>query len=420
MSVCIQCLNEIEGSIIDTNLCSTCQEAQYTICRECGGLFITNAMIIIEGSPPVCRRCHYHYNTYCYTCGTPSRSMTMVRDLGISYCRQCADQHLLVCCECNDSGTTDFRDIYPGIFCPSCMEEHIRLCINCDSYFRLEEGAEDTNGDPICYNCESDCITWTALEFNPIESNFDEIQSKRTFGIEIETARCNGFSKLKNDTIWGCTNDYSIAGKEFITPPLYGDEGLKLIRDFCDTANSLGWEVDSHCGLHLHIGIKHFNAVELRSLAYAYHITYGIWSKFVSYNRVSNSMCASPSYPQSDITNINIDDLEDWEYFVAARDRFDAVNWRAFLVHGTIELRLMDGTLSGELICNWIKAHVRFIDFVTKHNIDELDLLLDGDDYYQFTAITEIIGMDLADYYAQLAHSHDNNVRHNEKTLVLI
>ncbi len=423
MPACIHCLNEVEKCYRLRGLCGTCQETQSVICYRCQQPFPHDNMVIINGDQPYCQLCHSFWHQFCDACGIPHDTPDMVHIDDIFYCTNCAHQNLLTCCECGDT-SADFRPINLGIFCPSCLEEYIGCCHNCDCYCRLTDGGEynteDNNEVTLCYTCELGCITWPVKEFKPDQSNFNEIQSIRTFGIEIETSKCNRFSELKKDTIWGCTNDYSISGKEFITPPLYGDEGLKLIRDFCDTAHILGWEVDRLCGLHLHIGIKHLEANELKSLAYAYHITYGIWSQFVSDNRVDNSMCGKPSYPQSDITNININDLEGWEYFVAERDRFDAINWRAFLVHGTIELRLMDGTLSGELICNWIKAHVRFIDFVTKHTIDELDLLLDGDFYYQFTAITEIIGIDLANYYAHLASSHNNIIRHNEETLLTI
>ncbi len=393
----------------EINLCDSCSDAHYVICRRCLKEGLRDDYIPgVSGL--LCPECHGSNYVFCSDCGMmgrPHNGRVVGRNF---YCEGCYQQHSQVCDNCHET-SGDCVDNYNGAFCAKCLEEHLAECSNCASQYKKQDMYEEYSGHYICNRCEIAIYSWETVDFAPKESHYEEVGSKRTFGIEIETSQCKGFSSLKNKTIWACTDDFSITGKEFITPPLYGDEGLKEIHSFCEEANSLKWESDDHCGLHLHMGIGDLDPEELKRVAFAYHHTYGMWKRFISSYRAINSMCGAPKYTLTEITKIDTLDSEDWEYFAAERDRFDAINWRAYLIHGTIELRLLNGTLDAELICNWIKTHTRFIDFVIKHTISELDLLLDGSTLYQFSALTEIIGTELATYYVGVADSYCSKVR---------
>jgi hypothetical protein len=196
---------------------------------------------------------------------------------------------------------------------------------------------------------------------------------------------------------------------EFVSPILQGDQGLAEIKTFCRRARELNWRVNRYCGYHVHFDMTNETWQSLRSIAYAYYKTFQLWSKFVSDARSNNPMCGKPDYNDSSIKQIACN--EDWDYFVGARDRFEFVNWRAYLVHSTLEVRSHDATLKVSAICKWIKIHSRFIDGVKDLTLDEIDILFNGDIEFQFRSLEMLIGSDLADYYAERAAHYSKPVR---------
>jgi hypothetical protein len=79
-------------------------------------------------------------------------------------------------------------------------------------------------------------------------------------------------------------------------------------------------------------------------------------------------MCGTPQYGLEDIKA-----AEHFEDFAETRDRFEFVNWRAYLCHGSIEVRVYQGSLDAHEICNWVSIHARFIDAVKGMTYDEID-----------------------------------------------
>jgi hypothetical protein len=224
--------------------------------------------------------------------------------------------------------------------------------------------------------------------------------------VELETSECLDHTELFDNTIWACKTDYSISGMEFVSPVLYSDRGLEEIEKLC--AAGCGWQIDSSCGYHAHFDITNESWESLRSIAYAYWKTYQLWCLFVSDYRCTNSMCSAPGYNGVEIANIN--SSEDWDYFVGARDRFEFVNWRAYFVHSTLEVRLHDASLNSEMLCNWVKCHARFIDFVSSCSIDEIDELFSNSFKKQFETLTDIVGEELSAYYAGRAEQFDKQI----------
>jgi hypothetical protein len=189
-----------------------------------------------------------------------------------------------------------------------------------------------------------------------------------------------------------------------VSPILYGDQGLMEILAFCTIAKQKRWSVDRYCGYHAHFNVSNESWDSLKSIAYAYRLTYEMWCCLVPERRASNPYCGAPDYALEDVGRIN--NASDWEYFVGARDRFEFVNWRAYLVHGSFEVRSHEGTLNGPVVCNWIKLHARFIDCVSAMSIDEIDDRFSGTVETQFAAIKEFIGEELFEIYAGLSDEY--------------
>jgi hypothetical protein len=240
--------------------------------------------------------------------------------------------------------------------------------------------------------------------------------SKRKFGVELETSRCNGYRELYGNTIWGCHTDCSIEGREFISPILYGDEGLIEIENFCGNAHRRRWHVNHYCGYHAHFDMSKETWEAMRSIAYAYRKMYDMWCRLVSESRAHNAYAGPPNYSPEDVRRVN--SASDWEYFVGARDRFEFVNWRAYLVHGSFEVRSHDATLDKDMICDWVMLHTRFIDYVSCMSLDEIDDKFSGSVESQFAALSEIVGEELATKYADRSDVYGSSVRPTELAIL--
>jgi hypothetical protein len=249
------------------------------------------------------------------------------------------------------------------------------------------------------------CETWDSEPFDNVFPTYQEISSRR-FGVELETSECDGYEDIQDSTSWACKRDCSIDGMEFISPVLWGDQGLLAVKSFCRLAGD--WTTNRTCGYHLHLDMTGELWRNLQSIAYAYLRTYRIWTRLVNERRADNPMCGEPAYASHDIHNIL--SFDDWHYFVGTRDRFEFVNWRAWFVHKTLEVRLHEGTLNPTTIINWIKMHSRFVDTVRLLDLSDIDDAFGGNHYNQWKAMTDIVGSELSDFYRGRAESYGHSM----------
>ena len=292
------------------------------------------------------------------------------------YCTTCYERYFSVCCDCDTRvpSNTMRQSPYGDMFCRTCYEHQCATCSDCgNSVFQRD--AHWVAEEPLCGNCAASMDEWDIGKFVCENPTFDRIKTKRQFGVELETSRCDSHWELFNCTIWGCTYDCSIGGKEFISPPLIGDQGLDEIHRFCADMRNRDWTTDDRCGLHIHFDMSDLTDDQLFSIAYAYRLTWNMWKRFVSRERGGNNMCGSPRFSIEDIRT-----TKNWEYFVGARDRFEYVNWRAFFKHGTFEVRLGEPTLKGADIEAWLVTHAMFLEHVKDMTYKQIDLAFGNGD----------------------------------------
>jgi len=220
-------------------------------------------------------------------------------------------------------------------------------------------------------------------------ATYQRIRSKRKFGVEVETHRCRGYRDLVGRTKFGCKSDCSIGGREFVSPILYGDEGLSEIETFLANASQHRWAADDCCGCHTHYDMRDESNEELYGVVYAYAKTYGFWKFCVSSMRRGNGYCHSPRYDVDDIRH-NKERGTPFQQFARGGDRYDYVNIYAYNIHKTFENRLLEGTVDAVDICNWITIHCRFIDYVKKLSFDDLDTFLAGNTTHVLSALAVI------------------------------
>jgi hypothetical protein len=421
-------------------------------CADCGELCPINKRRTSADGEDYCPSCYEEKYTSCANCGEElSREDARTSADGVDYCQSCYDDNFTTCHNCQNEVSTDKalsagrrgRDEYD--YCPDCFNELFARCCSCGNVHPQDDCTTDDSGETYCADCYSEYYTsceqcgaeisrddaiytedscycgdcapsgndreWEpACSFRP-SASYREIGSHRKFGIELETSQCSGFDDLEGDTVFGAKEDGSISGMEFVSPVLSSDAGLDEIRDFCRRADYHNFDVDSKCGFHAHFDVRDLSVAQLKSVCYAYHKTYCAWSSFVPEKRRENHYCREHCWTTLDLDEIS--DFEGWNRFAKggtwnyrsdATDRYAWINVKAYARHGTLEVRLHTATLEQGKICNWVKAHARFIDCVRNLTFKQIDSLFGDNAHTQFNGLSKIWkDGDLTDFYAKRA-----------------
>ena len=375
-----------------------------------------------------CEECY----TTCCDCDEPVLRDERKTSNGDDYCESCYDERFTTCTGCereiekDDCKSSDSGEYY----CQNCYDERFTTCTHCDCEIDRDECSASNNGDDYCESCHDDIFThcencgcelvrgdadyyndypycrrclpegWDEEYFSPDDS-FSAIGSTRKFGVELETSKCPDYEELRGQTVFGCKNDGSIDGKEFVSPILWSDAGLAVIEDFCDQARGMGFEVDAKCGYHLHLNLRGESVDAIKRVAIAYRLTESLWQSFVPRSRRENHFCESIPWTIEAIQKPQT--MQEFREFVDDVDRYKWANLAAFCVHGTIEIRLHTSTLDGNKVTNWVKAHARFIDWVVA-TTDEEVLGIPTDLTEQFGFLCNVWADEtLADFYAERA-----------------
>lgn len=304
----------------------------------------------------------------CFNCNKPLDPSGKLRKLGryYIYCRACFGEIAFKCCRCGGN--------YPH----NRRAANQRTCLACAG----------------CTQTDNQDANWHAKRLST-ETTFDKIKSKRRYGVEIETAQCKYVCRVQGTTPFGAKYDGTISGKEFDSPILAGDEGLAVIRDFCDIAKRRAWTVDERCGTHIHLDMSSQTSASLRQTAVGYLHTYQSWSKLVDPSRLGNEFCMPPTYNVSAVTASVY-----FSSFTETRRRYEFINFRAFERHGTFEIRGLEGTLDKNLLVNWIIAHLTFVDFCAKVSIEELEKLFNQPESICWANLKTVLG-DTARYFGR-------------------
>lgn len=173
------------------------------------------------------------------------------------------------------------------------------------------------------------------------------IQSHRGefIGVELEflLPRAVNSSTLRTSKFISLTSDGSIcppSGYMGLEANLVYVRGVSENRldTFCERLSLSQAQVNRTCGLHLHLDQRNVS----RATAWRrYHrlVSALPWLKLaVPPSRIGNSYCR---------LNAIGENPENY-------DRYMAINWKAYTEHGTLEVRLLNGTTSADKIKHWV------------------------------------------------------------------
>ena len=400
---CCNCGERFHVDKLEDGHCEECHSACFTECADCGEFFHNdNGRISVSGDF-YCEDCYDEQFTRCENCGCELLMDDMHGENGECLCESCYDQTYTTCDSCSDTIRREYScsGDNGNDYCESCYNELYSTCENCGRTVDREETYCNDDGEYYCSRCELGRNEyWQPKRFVPGVSRV-ETNSDICFGVELETSSCPNHTDIKDKTIFGCKADGSITGKEFVSPILSTDKGLDAIREFCSAA--AGFSVDNKCGFHLHIDMRGRSVEELQAIAYAYHLTYKFWASVVPSSRRKNSYCGEHHYNREELENCG--NIYAFQTMARQLDRYTWINLAAFNSHSTFEVRLHTSTLNGVKVCNWVKAHLFFVEYVKGQTLDQLEILFnnEGCGAELWGGMATILGEELTEFYNERA-----------------
>jgi len=376
-------------------------------------------------APPV----HYRDNDpmTCEECGEEyPYSEGIFIDLGKSSkwfcCIECANDAGWVECEgCNNwINEGDAEEVEWDYYCDDCFNDYFFRCSCCNEITVNDESYSGPDGSILCERCFCDNYTYCA-DCNEAVHNDDVIRrgdeyfcpdccpdrsgedytgsttyvnvTERRFGVELEYAGGDRYECFDY-----FTNGTDHCGLELRSGILYGDGGLAAVRDLAEYAERHNWSMSNECGYHLHLDCRTLCLDQLKGIAWGYARSHALWESFVDPFRANCDYCCF-RYPTRDELE-RIESMQEWRDWCNNLIRYRFVNWAAYTEHSTVEIRGHEGTLSPCEVCNWVTAHTRFSDHVQELNLTEIDTLFSGVIWRDFGVFREIVGNDIADFYA--------------------
>jgi hypothetical protein len=181
--------------------------------------------------------------------------------------------------------------------------------------------------------------------------------------VSTDLAPSQVYSLPEYKTAWKVVYDGSVDdGCEVVSPVLSGIQGLEAVKNVVKAMNKAGAKADARCGLHVHVDGNDLSIVELLNVARRYAAHEKMIDSFIDPSRRGdkNTYCHSMEavvtmMAETPFTN-------DKEYLKRLGGRYFKLNVQAYLRHGTVEFRQLEGTTSWTKIVNWIEFCVSFVE----------------------------------------------------------
>jgi hypothetical protein len=192
----------------------------------------------------------------------------------------------------------------------------------------------------------------------------------RRFGVEIETGstdrnaivaalRAEGLAAtMSHETRqghWYVKMEH--CGSELVSPPVSGEDGREQVRRACHALRTAGAMVNHACGLHVHHEVDGLSLDQFKRLFGLWHDYHGLIQQLVSPSRRSSSWCVPITREYVNTINaiqeLTAEGVRRGINRGACYERYHSINVRAYPVHGTVEIRLHQGTHDANKIIAW-------------------------------------------------------------------
>lgn len=192
-------------------------------------------------------------------------------------------------------------------------------------------------------------------------------------------------------------------GFEINTAPAGGDLYVRQITEICDVLEKAEAKINEQCGLHVHIDARDYNYNDLHKLVKIYAAIEPTLFAMTPSNRhnsayaikcgdklekaIKNERSAHIELKQRVVSAIYgvADSIyrEDKRGAGPGTGRYYALNLHSWFYRGTIECRLLDGTLDKKEIIDWGVLWANILDFALQTSDDELSVVMDKTKSYE-------------------------------------
>lgn len=158
---------------------------------------------------------------------------------------------------------------------------------------------------------------------------------------------------------WKVVTDGSLDhtfGAEIVSPILKGEDGLRQVEQVCAVLMAAGCRIRRSCGVHVHHGVRDFNAKGIRTLARLVHRFAPVVDGLVPASRRGSTWAAPHSSHELDALertaarrNATLLSMADCQ-----SGRYKALNLAALRRHTTVEFRQHGGSIEGPKVVAWI------------------------------------------------------------------
>ncbi len=250
------------------------------------------------------------------------------------------------------------------------------------------------------------------LEFHvPSRTQKKRNKSSRFISAEIEVTGIRSNKKLIEDTVkkWHGSIVYDGTlpkpdGFEINTAPAAGDLYIKQITDICNKLEKAGASVNGSCGLHVHIDARDFNFADINRLIKIYaaieptlflmvpphrrNCVYSIKCGDRLENAIKQQQKMSHIQLKEKIVTAVYGSPDSLSYRMDKRGaghgtgRYYALNLHSWFYRGTIECRLLDGTLDKNEIVDWGVLWANILDFALESSDDAISATIKKEKSY--------------------------------------
>jgi hypothetical protein len=169
---------------------------------------------------------------------------------------------------------------------------------------------------------------------------------------------------------WTSVYDGSVRGAEIVSPIL-SDERLNEASTVARLLLGAGGKVDRTTGFHVHIGAAALTVDHVAQWYLNWNLVHEAIGALVAPSRLNNSYCKVPSLQNIDR---NVERIRNGEISDINNDRYQSFNLQSFQRHGTLEIRVHQGTLNGTKAVAWAKFIDAFKDYSATNLITLDDL----------------------------------------------
>lgn len=170
---------------------------------------------------------------------------------------------------------------------------------------------------------------------------------------------------------WDIHRDNSLRnnGLEFVTPPVYGEDLLTMLREFCSAARSVGLQGTVRTGIHIHVNMSDNDVASLEYVVGVYSIFEPMLFRLVGEWRKWSNFCA----PLDEVKALHtpLRKLFNGKTEASLRStartlevwRYSSLNLASLAKYGTIEFRMFPTTFDENEILLWINLLLCIVSY---------------------------------------------------------